>query len=1099
MCPRCLLGQANVPSTGKIDRNSSLSGTSPCSEPKPIHRFGDYELLDEIARGGMGIVYRARQISLNRVVAVKMLGLGRFSNSSDVRRFRKEAEAVASLRHPHIVAVHEIGDHEGQHYFTMDYVPGGNLADLLRDQPLPARRAASLLRTAAEAVHYAHQQGVIHRDLKPSNILLDPEGRPHVTDFGLAKTEGVRCPTSAISSTEDINSGENGFLPDLTVTGQILGTPSFISPEQARGQRDITAAADVYSLGAIVYFLLTGRPPFVAGSLEETLRQVLQDDPISPRMLNPAIPRDLETICLKCLEKAPHSRYGSARELAEELGRFARDEPILARPVTRPEKLLRWCRRQPELASALGACILAGALGIAGISWQWRRAEINARAAEANSAQAVAKLRESYVAQAQATRLSRRPGQRFETLAAISNAIALRPTEVQRGQLRNQAIAAMALPDLAPIWTLNNTNRSWNGGSIDLTRSRFALVKIPGRVQICQIPDSSVIFELPQRDVPAHLPLDFSSDGKFLAVCYADSRVAVWDLGRRQIAVEDVGRMFRPEIAAFTADCSRVAIAGTNGTVAIWDLATRRRVCAIQNESQAGYVTFDPAGKQLAIGLQDDTILLVADAQTGGTLRTFDHPHIAAGSGWHPTHPLLAVACADGTVRLWNTQTGEPAGFTPNSSGECGSAVFTHRGDLLLSATWPRLEFWKLHAPLSLGQDPSVPSEIKPTFRAMGNGSQLRFSADDRSLSRIEWGFPEPKLEIDAFSSAPEMRVFHGPRDPAGFPRFALSDDGSLAALAFSNSVQLLDVETGIELARLPLPGAREPVLLPGHAGLVATSDSGLVTWSFHSDSRAGEIRISSPRLLSSSTDLTHIRLGPRGRHLAVWHIDHAHVYSLPEFQPVLRTRNQAGSGTVLGPSFSPDEDLIAVARWNNEAIEIFSLATSNLIQTGPLNARRGQAFGRGEFTPDGRWLLVATPAELRLYDRENWALSAALPWKSGANQITFLEGGKVVAIGAVERTASNVHLLTVPEFRELAVLEAGGDDGIAYLAASGDGRKLLVLREGGEINVWNLPLIAAGLAEMGLDWDALLPNPDRLQPTIPPRFVQERSESQRK
>ena len=297
-----------------------------------ICKLGDYELLEEIARGGMGAVYRARQISLNRLVAVKVLIGAEFANDTALKRFRHEAEAAASLNHPNIVSIYEVGEHDGQPYFSMELIEGRSLAELAREKPVHARQAAQWLKTIAEAVHFAHERGVLHRDLKPSNVLVDGLDLPHITDFGLAKRIAGA---------------------DLTLSGQVLGTPSYMPPEQAdpkRGQP--TAASDVYSLGAVLYHLLTARPPFMAETLTQTLRLVSEAEAVSPRMLNPGVPRDLETICFKGLEKEPRRRYVSALELADELGRFLRDEPIRARAIGAPARLLRWYRRKPALAVA---------------------------------------------------------------------------------------------------------------------------------------------------------------------------------------------------------------------------------------------------------------------------------------------------------------------------------------------------------------------------------------------------------------------------------------------------------------------------------------------------------------------------------------------------------------------------------------------------------------------------------------------------------------------------------------------------------------------------------------------------------------------------
>lgn len=360
LCAACLLESA-------ILEPETPGRASPAVAP--LLAFNDYELLEEIARGGMGVVYRARQKSLNRPVAIKMILGGHLANAAEMTRFRAEAETAAQLQHPNIVAIHEVGEHAGQPFFSMEFVRGVNLAQLVRDEPLPSRKTASYLKTIAEAVQYAHSRGVLHRDLKPSNILIDDSGQPRITDFGLAKRFSTSVGT--LSTASQSESGEAGDAVErvptheLTQTGQVLGSPSFIPPEQAAGQKDqIGPASDVYSLGGILYHCLTARPPFVAESLTQTLRMVAETEPVSPRLLNAGVPRDLETICLKCLEKDPSRRYPSAQTLADDLNRFLHNEPIDARPVGLVLKVHRWCVRNKPLA-ILGTAILALLLVVA--------------------------------------------------------------------------------------------------------------------------------------------------------------------------------------------------------------------------------------------------------------------------------------------------------------------------------------------------------------------------------------------------------------------------------------------------------------------------------------------------------------------------------------------------------------------------------------------------------------------------------------------------------------------------------------------------------------------------------------------------------------
>jgi tRNA A-37 threonylcarbamoyl transferase component Bud32 len=355
LCPVCLLktdAGANPPAKGPSEEPTSTLTIGPGAFVR-VHYFGDYELQQEIARGGMGVVWKARQASLNRIVALKMILAGKLAGAAEVQRFRREAEAAANLQHPNIVAIHEVGEHEGQHYYSMDYVEGRDLGARVRESgPLPPARAAECLQTIAEAVHFAHQRGTLHRDLKPQNVLMDAAGVPRITDFGLAK----------FIERDD----------SLTKTGATMGSPSYMPPEQAAGHLDqVGPHSDVYALGTIVYELLTGRPPFRAETAMATMRQVMESEPVAPRKLNPAVPPDLDTICLKCLEKNPARRYPSARALAEELGRFLKHEPIQAVRASAIRKAESWLRRHPWTLMAAASLVAMVLLGL--LYWQYER------------------------------------------------------------------------------------------------------------------------------------------------------------------------------------------------------------------------------------------------------------------------------------------------------------------------------------------------------------------------------------------------------------------------------------------------------------------------------------------------------------------------------------------------------------------------------------------------------------------------------------------------------------------------------------------------------------------------------------------------------
>ena len=366
LCPRCVLksalgtfhnasvaggvdpGRSDTPSAA--DGNGAPNNKKSASAAELLGELGDYELLEEVGRGGQGVVFRARQKSLNRTVALKVISLGQWASKAHLKRFRLEAEAAAKLEHPGIVPIHEVGERDGSCYFSMKFVEGGQLDEVARRQPMPIRRAVELIAKVARTVHYAHEHGILHRDIKPGNILLDAKGEPHLTDFGLAR----------LVETES----------SVTQTLDVLGTPSYMAPEQAVGNNAaVSSATDVYGLGAVFYQLLTGQPPFAGGATYETIKLLLDTEPRQPRLLNSKIDRDLSTICLKCLEKDPKRRYSSALALAEDLERWLKHEPILARRTGIFARGNKWVRRNPTSA-LLAASLIALAAAAGWIVWK---------------------------------------------------------------------------------------------------------------------------------------------------------------------------------------------------------------------------------------------------------------------------------------------------------------------------------------------------------------------------------------------------------------------------------------------------------------------------------------------------------------------------------------------------------------------------------------------------------------------------------------------------------------------------------------------------------------------------------------------------------
>jgi len=445
--------------TGGATRTAASEPERPSGE-STCPAVNGYEVTRVLGRGGMAVVYQARHLKLRRSVALKMIRAGSQADPQDVARFRTEAEAVARLRHPNIVQIYEIGQHEGKPYLALEYVEGGNLRQKLDGTPLHPRQAAALVEIAARAVEHAHQRGVAHRDLTPGNLLLTADGTPKVTDFGLAKLL-------------------TGDGPAHTQTGMILGTPSYMAPEQVSGRSSETGpATDVYALGTILYECLTGRPPFKADTPVETLLQVQSMEVVPPTRLLPKVPRDLETICLKCLEKEPRKRYPSAGELAEDLRRFLADEPIRARRASAVERAWRWCRRNRAVASLAGSVALLLLLGAAGTSVIAVRLEAQRNKLQKAERERTEELIRSNVVAARAGRGTGEEGQSFKGLELIQRALTLQGSDnlspAQLLEFRNEAIACLATPDLRLVHEQESgVDREPGGYAFDSTLERI--------------------------------------------------------------------------------------------------------------------------------------------------------------------------------------------------------------------------------------------------------------------------------------------------------------------------------------------------------------------------------------------------------------------------------------------------------------------------------------------------------------------------------------------------------------------------------------------------------------------------------------------------
>ncbi len=1045
ICARCAFTHA-------LALGDASGATEPARTPAAPFVAG-YEALYELGRGSMGVVWLARDLALGRLVALKLIPAG--ADPRFAPRLLREGRAIAQLRHPHIVAVHALGEAEGTTFLAMDFLSGGDLQARLGGRPLAPAEAVALVSKLADALAHAHAAGVVHRDLKPSNILLDDAGEPQLADFGLA------APLSGAG--------------DLTAPGQVAGTPAFLAPELVAGADRASVHSDLYGLGAVLYVCLTGRAPFVGESAAAVLAQIAQHEPPSPRALNPRVPRDLETLCLKCLEKAPVARYESAEALREDLGRFRRGEPLRARPLGRLAKLARWGRRKPALAAVSAfAGVLLLTLAIGGPFVAWRMARDRADAVAARQAALAAEertreqLREALLARSRALRLTGQQGQRAEALAAAEAAARIRPGS----DARNEVIAALALPELRWLrsWPLRRNPieavafaPDHDRYVVENPRQGYALHRLSDGARLHTFSGASAA----PRTAPA-----FSPDGRFLVVRDAEARVLVWRddreppvfvLAERPYALRDaVGRYGQPD--AFSPDGATLASALPDA-VALHATADGREWRRFALPAEPTHVAYSHDGARLAVGrgVPDSgggtgrVFLLVVDARTGAEISRLP---LAAGFqtlAWSGDGDSILVTGK--RLEQYDAGTGEL--LRSVSDPRANHGLFGPEGTFISSNHGGVVTLWD-------------PATARPMLSA-SLGGQPEIAIDRAGRRIVKSSLTEAHLyALDAspvVTSVPsKASLGYDNVTNHGGSVVDYSDDGRWIAAAVWGAVHLRDAATGELVAQRRLGSANN------HGGVRYSRDQrsllsgsrelGLVRVPVvHEPGRPP--RLGAPATIDAETGFMLGGLSHDGRRAALVSFWRHEVKVVPLEEPAGSVR-WALRGAGRAVFLADDREVLANSTFEmgQAALVIHDTLTGRPLRVLP--ETRGYHV---RTSADGRWVVLGTsPHQSVLRLASDWSPGPVLPefFQGAGKNAAFSRDGAWLAIAR----GGTIGVLRTADGELVAQLEtARAGSYVPDLAFSPDGGQLALCWENGLFTLWDLRALRRELAARGLDW----------------------------